>query len=162
MYTSVAFKQKKISLLALFLVPKQLLQSFSPTTVEVPLPLYKENTMMKRQTWFLNFYSFIDSHLWSSWNSWWLVHQNFFTSVVANQKYMYVLWETLHMYLYRRQTIIIDLASSLCIYLSLYLETDNRRKWHIWLWESPLADEIRADLITGILTLGETKISIYH
>ena len=38
MYTSVAFKQKKISLLALFLVPKQLLQSFSPTTVEVPPP----------------------------------------------------------------------------------------------------------------------------
>ena len=37
MYTSVAFK-KKISLLALFLVPKQLLQSFSPTTVEVPPP----------------------------------------------------------------------------------------------------------------------------
>ena len=31
--------KKKISLLALFLVPKQLLQSFSPTTVEVSLPL---------------------------------------------------------------------------------------------------------------------------
>ena len=37
MYTSVAFKQKKISLLALFLVPKQLLHSFFPATVEVPL-----------------------------------------------------------------------------------------------------------------------------
>jgi len=35
MYTSVALK--KISLLALFLVPKQLLHSFFPATVEVPL-----------------------------------------------------------------------------------------------------------------------------
>ena len=49
----------------------------------------------------------------------------------------------------RRQIIIIDLASSLCIYLSLYLETDNRRKYLLSFWESALADEIRADLITG-------------
>ena len=41
------------------------------------------------------------------------------------------------------------LASSLCIYLSLYLETDNRRKYLLSFWESALADEIRADLITG-------------
>ena len=49
----------------------------------------------------------------------------------------------------RRQIIVIDLASSLCIYLSLYLETDNRRKYLLSFWESALADEIRADLITG-------------
>ena len=55
----------------------------------------------------------------------------------------------LHVICIRRQIIIIDLASSLCIYLSLYLETDNRRKYLLSFWESALADEIRADLITG-------------
>ena len=49
----------------------------------------------------------------------------------------------------RRQIIIIDSASSPCIYISLYLETDNRRKYLLSFWESALADEIRADLITG-------------
>ena len=48
-----------------------------------------------------------------------------------------------------RQIIIIDSTSSPCIYLSLYLETDNRRKYLLSFWESALADEIRADLITG-------------
>ena len=39
-FTQPPLKQKKNSLQALFLEPKQMLQSFSHTTVEVPLPPY--------------------------------------------------------------------------------------------------------------------------